>query len=55
MRRGVRVFGAHFPLAVNTTWFRLIELGLGVVGIEADNEGGDAERSDTTGLRVFLC
>lgn len=39
--------GVGFPRAVNPRGLGLVEPGSGVVGVEADDEGGDAKGADT--------
>jgi hypothetical protein len=42
------------PCRVDSTRLGVEESGLGAVGVEADNESTDAERTDTTRLGVAL-
>ena len=45
---------SHLPFAVDATGFSLVEAGLGVMRVEANDKGGDSERPDPSRLRVFL-
>ena len=44
----------RLPRAVDATRLGLVEAWARVLRVEAHNEGGDAEWTDTTGLRVAL-
>jgi hypothetical protein len=44
----------HLPSAIYSTRFSLVEARPGVMGVEANDEGGYPEWSDTSGLCVFL-
>lgn len=46
--------GVGLPLAVDTSGLCLVQLRLGVMWVEADDEGCNSKRPNTSGLRVFL-